>query len=202
LEYATVVELEEYLLGASKTQPAQAGNFAIALSAASRNIDKHCGRRFWIDDAATERIFTVENGYSFPVPDIATTTGLVVATDEDRDGVYETAWTLGARTGAGYEVAPYNAQTDPELKEPYTSLEANASVFPTYRMAISVTAKWGWPAVPDDIKQATLLHAARFWKRKDAVLGLGGNAELGFFEMRRKIDPDVAKMIDVYRNFA
>ncbi len=202
LEYATVANLEYFLLGKNKTQPLQADNFTLALSAASRNIDDYCGRRFWIDAAVSARVFTSPTGYELAVPDIATTTGLVVKTDENQDGVYETTWTLSARTGYGYEVGPYNAQTDTDLKKPYTSIEANLSVFPTWRMAIEITAKWGWPAVPDAIKQATILQAARFWKRKDAVLGQGGSAETGFFEMKRRIDPDVRAMIGPYRSYA
>jgi hypothetical protein len=201
-DYCTVADLNEYLLGSGKTQALQAGNFAAAIAAASRLIDDYCGRRFWIDDAVTPRRFTADDFVEVLLPDIATATDLEFKTDEDFDGVYETDWVIDSYTGAGFRLWPTNAQTDPDIKLPYTRARAISTSFPVHDLAIEVTAKWGWPAVPDAVVEACLLQSARLWKRKDAVLGVGGAAETGFFELRRRMDPDVRRLIDPYRNFA
>jgi hypothetical protein len=201
-DYATVQELETYLLGESKTQAAQATNFQTAVSSASRFVDRYCGRRFWIDDAPSARVFSAESYDEIWIPDVATATGFVLKTDEDFDGVFETTWVKDSITGAGFRLWPYNAQTDPDLKEPFTRVRAISTAFPIWDLAVEITATWGWPAVPDDIHQATLLQAARLWKRKDAVLGVGGAAETGFFELRKSLDVSVKNLLDPYRSFA
>jgi hypothetical protein len=73
-------------------------------------------------------------------------------------------------------------QPDPDL------LTAGASV-PT----VQVTAKWGYAVtVPDRVKQACIIQAARWFKR-----GEGGwsdslaNADLGTLEFRKVLDPDL-----------
>lgn len=201
-DYCTVAELNEYLLGTGKTQALQAGNFAAAVSSASRFVDRYCGRRFYVDDAVSARVFTADHYTEILVPDIATATDLVLKTDEDVDGVYETVWQIGSFTGAGFRLWPYNAAADVEMLEPFTRIRAIATAFPIGELAVEVTALWGWPAVPADVHQATLLQAARFWKRKDATLGVGGAAETGFFELRKSLDVDVKNLLDPYRNFA
>lgn len=201
-EYCTAAQLQTHLLGESKTQPAQASNFDQAVVAASRQIDRYTQRRFWIDDDVTARVFTADDFYEVLFPDVATATGFILKTDEDFDGVFETTWSIDSYTGAGFRLWPTNAQTDPSLPQPYTRARAISTSFPIHDLAIEVTAKWGWPAVPDDIVTAAILQAARLWKRKDATLGFGGSAETGFFELRKAFDPDVKALLDPYRNYA
>jgi len=196
-EYATQADLEEYLLGAGKNQVVQQGNFDVALEAASRMIDDYTGRFFYSVAASAKRYTATPDPYSFAVADISTTAGLLVKTDEDQDGVYETTWVEDSLTGAGFWLSPENGPPG----YPWTRIDAISTAFPTWRYAIEVTAAWGWGAVPPAIKSATLLQSARLWKRKDAVLGVGGAADTGFFELRRRMDPDVRRLVDPYRRF-
>ncbi|MDX2921298.1 hypothetical protein PV370_25695, partial [Streptomyces sp. NE06-03C] len=62
---------------------------------------------------------------------------------------------------------------------------------------VQVTARWGWPAVPDEIVQATLIQAARLYKRKDSPEGVTGSAEWGVVRLSRR-DPDVWALIEHY----
>ncbi len=59
---------------------------------------------------------------------------------------------------------------------------------------IQVTARWGWPVVPPEITEATLLLAARLFKRKDSP---GGVASFGDFGPVRisNIDVDVTNLL-------
>jgi hypothetical protein len=63
---------------------------------------------------------------------------------------------------------------------------------------VKLTGTWGWPAVPDEIKQACLLRAAWLFKRKDTPLGVAGSSDLGMIRVGRW-DPDFDKLIAPYR---
>ncbi len=69
---------------------------------------------------------------------------------------------------------------DPEMRE---------SGVPTVR----VTARWGYAAeVPDLVKQATLIQAAKWWKRGESAYADSlYNPELGVLRYTKKLDPDV-----------
>ena len=169
-----------------------------AVEAASRSIDRFCGRRFWLDGTASARYVTArpEETLNLPVPDIGSTTGLTVKTDDDWDGVYENTWTKDLRSGSyGFMLEPANAAAD---ALPFTLLHAVVSSFPTVPQGVEVTAKWGWPAVPIDVAEACLILAGRLVKRKDAPFGVVGTPEVGVQTLPR-VDPDVRGLLNPYR---
>jgi hypothetical protein len=163
------------------------------ISEASRVIDQHCDRRFYADGTATARVY-VANAYDVVfVDDVSTVTGLVVKTDSSNDGSYAT--TL---TATQMQAEPLNA-TSKGL--PITSIRTTASgAFPTTQApaGVQVTAKWGWPAVPEPVKSACILLAGRLVKRGDSLLGVAGFGDLGAITVRA-IDPDVERMLRPYR---
>lgn len=80
-----------------------------------------------------------------------------VATDQDGDGVYETAWTLGT----DYWVGPRNAAVK---SQPYRTINRNLAIgrygFPAWEDSIAVTGAFGYSAtVPDQIRELTLYVA-------------------------------------------
>jgi hypothetical protein len=163
------------------------------ISEASRVIDQHCDRRFYADAAATARVFVANASDVVFVDDISTVTGLVVKTDSTGDGTYPT--TL---TASQIQSEPLNA-TAKGL--PVTSIRGTATgVFPTTAApaGVQVTAKWGWPAVPEPVKSACILLAGRLVKRGDSLLGVAGFGDLGAITVRA-IDPDVERMLRPYR---
>ncbi|MGW5852089.1 head-tail connector protein [Streptomyces sp. NPDC055254] len=161
-----------------------------ALTAASRSIDRATGRRFWLDGTAVERVYrpqgrTVveDDGTVLLVDDIGSTTGLVVETGSGVSWSVITTW----------ESIPDNALV---LGRPITGLLWSGSWgFGTSR--VRVTARYGWPAVPDEIVQATLIQANRLFKRKDSPEGVTGSAEWGVVRLSRR-DPDVWNLIEPY----
>ncbi len=189
--YATLDELKGWLDVAGIAQDA---NLGLALAAAEDAIDQWCNRRFDLAAAATARYCTATPGH-VDVDDIGSATGLVVESDSGTDGVYETTWVLEALTGYGYSLEPVNADA---RGRPWTRLVAVSSTFPTRRRGVRVTAKWGWPAVPADIKAATLVKAGRIWKRKDTPFGIFGTADTGFTRLGGD-DQDVKTLIAPYR---
>lgn len=70
------------------------------INAVSRAIDGYCGRRFYA--VAETRYYTPARSDALLVDDLVSVTSL--ATDQDGDLVYETAWAAG-----DYVLYPYNA---------------------------------------------------------------------------------------------
>lgn len=165
-----------------------------AINAACRAIDEWCDRRFWQDANAVERFYTAGDSGMCVTDDISELTALVVKTDPGNDGTYESTWTRGT----DFRALPINAVAD---GEPFTHLErliGGSYAFPTSDYRVSVTAKFGWVAVPDPIKQAALTLAQRYFQRRTAPFGVAGNSEQGVVRISRQ-DVDVVGLIGPYK---
>lgn len=165
-----------------------------AIAAASRSIDDHTGRRFYRDDTASSwvyrpvrRVRPDPDGDLLLVDDIATTDGLVVEVGT----LGGSAWSAVA----GYETSPDNALA---MGVAITGLRrALASWAYAATDRVRVTACWGWPAVPDVVRQACLIQAGRLFRRKDSPEGIAGSSEWGAIRVGR-IDPDVQTLLAPY----
>jgi hypothetical protein len=183
LLYATLAELK-----ASRRIVPDSDDTALtrALTAASRAIDRRCNRRFWLDDEATARVYGVA-GRATPdgrllIDDVGSLVDLAVESGTS------TSWSPVTE----YETGPDNALT---RGMPVTEL----ALFGYWAgPRVRVTARWGWPDVPDEINTATLLLANRFYMRKDSPEGVAGTTEWGAIRMSR-VDPDVEALIGPYR---
>lgn len=182
--YATLVELKAMR---RITDTSSDALLTKVLGAASRQIDQKTGRRFWLDDTVSARVFgttgrTTADGRLL-VDDIGDVTGLVVETGGG------SSWTASSL----YETGPANAAA---LGLPVTELlSTSGGVWPGRQ--VRVTAKWGWPVVPEEISLATLLLASRLYLRKDSPEGLAGSAEWGMARLSRW-DPDVETLVAPY----
>lgn len=160
------------------------------IEAASRQIDGMCGRHFYQEEATTH-YYAAEDWNQADVDDLVSVTTL--STDEDGDRVYETVW--GA---TDFELGPGDAA-------PYTRIYVTPNgmyAFPFERKSIQVVGVFGWSEVPHAIREATLLLAARLFKRKDSPMGAQiGNQQLGALSIPGK-DPDVERLLAPYRKFA
>jgi len=170
-----------------------------AIEGASRRIDGWCHRDFTAAGtaagSATARTFIPQSAAVLYVDDIANTAGLAIKTDDDGDGTYEVTWTAG-----DYQLEPLNA-TAKGL--PATRVMAVDRLFPTWiaPAPVQVTANWGWPSVPHDVREACLLLAGRQFKRGDSLLGVAGFGDLGAMIVR-SVDPDVTALLQPYRRMA
>ena len=68
-------------------------------------------------------------------------------------------------------------------------------------MKKKVSARWGWPATPDVIKQATILQASRLFTRLDSPLGIAGFGDMGAMRVSFRGDPDVGMLLNPYRRY-
>lgn len=171
------------------------------VEAASRSIDRIANRRFYLDSTASARQYRAYNEVFAYVDDIGTTSNLAVALDEDGDGVFETSLTLNT----DFLLDPLTASS---LGRPFTQLTiVNTSyswpVFPGIfsnglRPGVQVTARWGWPSVPDDIETACQILTADLYKRKDSPGGILGLGDLGAIRMS-PLGRDVTAMVRAYK---
>lgn len=167
--------------------------FETRIGEASRVIDDYCNRRFYADSTATARVYVASETDVVFVDDISTTTGLVVKTDSAGDGTYAT--TLGS---GDFITGPLNALV---RGLPVSSIATTPSAqFPTSTApaGVQVTAKWGWPSVPEPVQSSCIILAGRLVKRGDSLLGVAGFGDLGAITVR-SIDPDVQRMLAPYR---
>jgi hypothetical protein len=185
-DYATDEDLRDYLrIPDLDDDPA----LGLANTAASRAIDEACNRQFGQVAAVQERFYPpwpdYERGYwCLDIDDLMTATGLVV----DVDGTPVATFLLEPRNAA--------AKGRPWERLVFT---ADSEALPSSCAEVSVVAKWGWSAIPDTVKNANLLQAARFFKRQDAPFGVAGSPDQGS-EMRllARVDPDVKVMLANY----
>jgi hypothetical protein len=194
--YATLAELRAYV-GIPVADTADDVTLTLALDAASAQIDAYCGRSFTLDGAVVDRDYSPATTAAVDIDPIGTLTGLVVKTDDNDDGTFETTWTIGT----DFRAEPINAAA---LGVPWTRLVATGTkAFPTtnrYYPGLRVTAKYGWGAsVPAAVKQAALLLGMKLFKRKDAPFGVAGSMEFGSEVRILPGDMDAERLLNPYR---
>jgi hypothetical protein len=160
----------------------------VAIRSASRKIDQITGRRFYADSAASARVFgTAGRTFAAPfgtglhVDDIASATGLLVS-----GGSYG-SYTSPLST---FYPGPDNALA---YGKPITYLMADPGFYSGVN-SVQITARWGWPVVPDEVEEACILLAARLYRRKDSPQGVISSADWGSVRVSR-VDPDVEALI-------
>lgn len=158
------------------------------IEAVSRAIDAYCNRQFYKTTTSTARYFTAEDGAYLEVPDLVSVTTLV--TDEDGDRTYETTW-----AATDYDLWPYNAS---EVYRPYTELRVTpqgTNSFPTLPKGVKITGQWGWPAIPPEIVEATVLESLRTWQHAQAPSGVSADQELGSWIVAPQLHPKTRMLI-------
>jgi hypothetical protein len=179
--YANTDELKDRL-GIPLNDPRE-NELIQAIDAASRWIEQKTGRRFYT--VSETRYYTAHwmypewagrgfGAYPWGNPERPSGGGRAaqhisiddfvsvsaVATDDDGDGTYETAWTANS----DYWLGPRNAVAD---GKPYRLLNRNQVtgryLFPPWENGISVTGACGYSAqTPDQIRQLCMTVAALF----------------------------------------
>jgi hypothetical protein len=152
----------------------------LAVASASRAVDGYCERYFY---RATEtRTYVPYSLYETRVDDLVSVSAL--ATDPGgttaQGGTFPVSWAV-----SDFQLLPYNPGR-PGEPWPFTKIRAvGTKTFPwvvpmiLMRMdRVQVTGVFGWPAVPQAVRTATLITAAELFKLKDAPLGVSGGDDL------------------------
>jgi hypothetical protein len=121
------------------------GTFGTLLDAASRAVESFTHRQFNMTEYATARRFRAADWERLPVDDFHTTDDLVI----EVKGV--------ALTADQYDLRPWDGVVDGQTGWPYFDVFRVGGYWPSDRRArVEVTAQWGWEAVPQAIREATL----------------------------------------------
>ena len=109
------------------------------LSAASRAVDRHCNRHFYVLEET--RLFDIDDPTQVAVPDLVSVTE--VREDLDGDRVFETL-----RSASDYALYPLNASPGSESGRPYgrirTDLGTTSAPFSLGRSRLSIEGRWGY----------------------------------------------------------
>lgn len=186
-DYCDIATANAYLrIGDNVDNP----ELALAITAASRTIDRATGRQFGVTASVEQRTYEcrwsrTRSKWRADIDDIMTAAGLVV--------------TVSGAATTDYTLFPLNATEEGRPWERIyvdTSTPATLGGPPT----ILVDATYGWTTVPDTIKQACLLQSSRYFKRRESPYGVAGSPEFGNeLRLLSRLDPDVDLMVRPYR---
>lgn len=195
--YCAVADLREQFADAGSV--ANVDVLERAINAASRAIDRFCGRKFYLEATTSIRVYRPTEPDIAWVDDIGTTAGLVIKTDTASDATWATTW-----DATDYRLEPLNADivAAGSTVQPFAwwrIIPIAAKTFPVSakRVTLQVTARYGWSAVPDDVTEACLLKAGGLFKRKDSPHGVMGFDGFGAVRVTR-MDPDVVALLRPY----
>ena len=150
----SLITAAEYRAIAEKSDTSDDADVLLDATAISRYIEGRLGRFFTGDAGDVTRVYTVPVlGQRLYVDDLAADP-TTIKIDEDHDGSFTDETALAA---ADYELHPINAALGPEVW-PYTSIVltdwgTKGSFAKGQR--VEVVGTFGWPAVPQAVKQAT-----------------------------------------------
>ena len=186
-DYVSTAELKAYVRISDAVDDA---TLALAISAASRAVDRHCNRQFGSVAGPELRRYTAEwdrrlSRWRVQFDDLMSVSAFSAEADA---GIIDV-----------YDLKPVNAAVK---SRPWTEMVVDPDS--TYRPIgtqdeVAVTAVWGWTSVPDTIKQAVLLQSSRLFSRRTSPFGVAGSPDLGSeLRLLAKLDPDVAVTLGPY----
>lgn len=165
--YITGAQLLAHV-GITTATAAEELRLQIALDSAEDMVDDWCQRTFTVAAQTSTRIYTTLDVYVVQVDDIGVTTSLAIV-----DG----SITL---TSGDYQLEPLNAD---KRNRPWTQIRRLGTTWDiptnTRQATITVTARHGWPAIPEAVKRASLAAAGWLFTGSTAPLGVAGVNEFG-----------------------
>ncbi len=169
----------------------------VALSSASRAIERMCERRFWTTTGTETRYFSPKSPSYLDAGDIVSITTL--KTDDGGDGVFENTWVANT----DYNLEPLNAALELPIR-PYTMIcrrWTSGFWFPTdLPRSVEIVGKFGWSTTPPEIEQATTILASQLLQRsRMAPFGIVsvGIDQASAVRLSR-VDPQIASLVGPY----
>jgi hypothetical protein len=196
------IELEQLKSSLELTGQTYAdADIALAINAASRGIDSATGRRFYLDaDANQIRYYSPTSVRRLEIDDLSVFTSLAI--DRSGSGSYTETWT----NGADFVLEPFNAVADYRPFESVVVRRLSGRWLPWYvEKAVQLTGQFGWAVIPEDVKTATSILAAKLIRRvREAPFGIvtAGGIDQAVAMRIARTDPDVYSLIQSYSRHA
>jgi hypothetical protein len=183
--YVAVSELKDW--ARSEIPTADDAWITAALTAAELTLDTACGRKFVVATTSTARVFTpAECSSVLRIHDCTSVTTVV----EDGTTLSSTGWQLEPLNGLSWsgEARPYDQIRLLDGDWWYTDFQ---------RATISVTAAWGWAAIPAPVVEACKILAKDVLSQRDVRFGLVAVTDAAGIAAR--MNPLVRQTIEDYR---
>lgn len=157
-----------------------------AIDASEASINSWCGRQFVVASTATARTYSPSHPFELAIHDCTTVTALT------NDGTTVTAGT------SGYQLEPFAVAWTGE-QYPYDTIRLLSGmwVYDNGRATISVTATWGWAALPKPYTEATKILTADILDAIDLRNGVVGFTD--FAAVRVRENGAVVKLLSPYK---
>jgi hypothetical protein len=187
--YATLPQLKAQM-GIADSNTTRDAEFLRRLISASADINAHTHRQFGRADAATARTYYAGRS-GVDVDDFWTDDDLAVSTTSSGS-----AWDMSS-----VDLEPLNGVVNGVPGWPYNRIVSGYSDHPLWQavnwrgVKVTVTAKWGWAAVPGNVVTACLMLAVADDKAKDAPFGVAG---FGDYAVRIRQNPMVEEKLRDY----
>jgi hypothetical protein len=185
--YLSVEQVKDY----SRSEiPTDDDDFiAAAIDAAEMTLDRECARRFAVAGTPSAQRYAPSSPEVVWIRDCTSVTSVTVSG--------------GAVALADYQLEPIDGLNSFGESVPYTRIRLLTGSWLSGTLndreaTITVTAAWGWTAIPDRIVQAALIVAKEIIVNRDEVkLGLVGFSDVGGVTART--NPIVRDAINHYR---
>lgn len=189
--YAT---LEQVKAALRITDGIDDGLLNTAIAAASTYVDGYCGRIFDVADGTTTKDYA-PSGRMEPLFVDDLTTVVSIKIDEDLDRSFAT--TLAP---IDFQLEPLNGTAFGNPSPFYIIRPQEDGYWPLYdgRATVRVEATFGFPAIPDPVREAVILQSSRLFTRLDSPLGIAGFGEMGAMRVSFRGDPDVNMLLAPY----
>lgn len=203
-DYCTVPDVKGYLRISDTADDVLLG---LWVTAASRAVDKNCGRQFGQVATSEDRVY--EAHFDSHI-------GCWVVEVDDLYGSTITVTGPDSHAITDFEFGPVNALVKGKVYERLLLTRPVSAAFPggwwgwpyatvvqSNRQRVKVTvssAQWGWPSVPPAVKVATMLQAARLSARRDAPFGVAGSpADGSEVRLFAQLDPDLVTSLAAFK---
>lgn len=191
-EYATLAQVKAAL---RITDDIDDNLLATAVQAASRWVDSWCDRDFTVADGATTRDY-VPSGRMEPLFVDDLTSIVSIKIDEDLDRTF--ADTLAE---IDFQLEPVNGRSFGNEFPFYIIRPQEDGYWPVFskRATVRVEATFGWPGLPDAVREATIIQSSRLYTRLSSPLGVVSFGDMGAMRVSKFADPDVELLLAPYR---
>jgi hypothetical protein len=165
-----------------------------SIGAASRFVEGYCDRSFEKASLGTATYIPTGRMDDLIVDDLTAVTSISI--DEDLDETFGT--TLRP---IDFQLLPVNRRSG-GLEFPFSRIRPQEDGYwpAAYgRATVRIVGQFGWPAVPEAVREATILQASRLYTRLDSPLGIAGFGDMGAMRVSFRGDPDVMMLLEPYR---
>lgn len=179
----TTSNLKAFIGDASSTNDTVYG---WAVDAANKWVPTYCQRTFDISSSSSARVYAPTHPTVLRVHDFTGTPTI------SNNGATLTA--------ADYQLEPLNGLAMDGTARPYEQIRLLSGTWSqTYdrEASVTVTAAWGWAAVPSEVFEATLILAADIYSNRDKRYGIVSFTE--FAGVRARQNPVVTDLLAPYR---